>query len=318
MKSQIVYSQALPPTNRFSPDSILFYDSILMKKRSFGKWSGSFPYKIALKSGEGLKTIDSFKQVLNKISKLKVPKSTQLCFVAVGGGSIGDFVGFLSSVYLRGRPLVLIPSTWLSVVDSAHGGKNGLNFNNTKNQIGSFYPAEKIFICNDLLMTQPEERLLESFGEIIKIAVLSDAKLFGQIESRPEKNEILSLLPKLISLKLKIVNRDVFEKTGHRRLLNLGHTLGHVFESVYGWPHGIAVLLGLQFAARWSLHQGLLTQKDFFRISMFIDSLELKQNLSAALNKMIERQIVNHLTKDKKLTGKDRLDFIFIRKIGRG
>jgi 3-dehydroquinate synthase len=316
MKSQILYSQALPKVSRFSEETVLFYDSVLLKNPSFKNWLKSFPYKIALKSGEALKTIESFNLVLNKISKLGLPQSTNLTFVAVGGGSVGDFVGFMASVYLRGRRLVLLPSTWLSAVDSAHGGKNGLNFLKTKNQIGSFYPAEKIYIVKDLLLMQPSERMTESMGEIIKIAVLSDQKLFSQLEGRVSQEALYKKLPQIISLKYKIVNRDPLEKKGTRRLLNLGHTMGHVFESYYGWPHGVAVLLGLQFAARWSLHRGLISTKDFFKISMLMDSLELKQDLNTALQKIPTQKIQSLLLKDKKLTGKARLDFIFIKKVG--
>lgn len=316
MKSQIVYTKALPSPSQFIDETVLFYDSILANNKSFKDWLKNFPYKIALNSGEGLKTIKSFNSVLNKISKLKVPKSTNLTFIAVGGGSIGDFVGFLSSVYLRGRRLDLIPSTWLSAVDSSHGGKNGLNFLNTKNQIGSFYPAHKIYICEELLMSQPKERLTESLGEIVKIAVISDKKLFSLLENKISALEIYKQLPKIIGHKYKIVNQDFFEKKGLRRLLNLGHTMGHVFESHFGWPHGICVLLGLQFSARWSFNQGFLNQKDFFKISMLIDSFELNQNLNFALKKINKNKIISLLSKDKKLTAKDRLDFIFIKKIG--
>lgn len=316
MKTQIVYTKALPQPNQFFEETVLFYDSILTNNKNFKEWITNFPYKIALNSGEGLKTIKSFNTVLNKISKLEVPKSTNLTFVAVGGGSIGDFVGFLASVYLRGRRLVLIPSTWLSAVDSSHGGKNGLNFLNTKNQIGSFYPAHKIYICEELLMSQPNERLIESLGEVIKISVLSDKKLFNFLENKISASEIYKQLPKIIGLKYKIVNQDFFEKKGLRRLLNLGHTMGHVFESHFGWPHGICVLLGLQFSARWSFHLGVLNQKDFFKISMLIDSLELNENLNFALKKINKNKIISLLSKDKKLTEKNRLDFIFIKKIG--
>lgn len=319
MKSQIVYTKALPKPAQFATESVLFYDSILAKNKNISLWIKSFPYKIALKSGEQLKTIQSFNSVLNKISKLKVPKSTKLTFVALGGGSVGDFVGFAASVYLRGRKLVLIPSTWLSAVDSSHGGKTGLNLLSTKNQIGSFYPAEKIYICDGLLKTQPKARLTESMGEIIKIAVLSDAKLFKNLESNVGKlneSQILKILPRVIDLKYKIVNKDPLETKGTRRLLNLGHTMGHVFESRFGWPHGVCVLLGMQFAARWSFAKGLLSQKDFFRISMLIDSLELTYDLSEALGKLNAAQILNLLSKDKKLTAKSQLDFIFIKKIG--
>lgn len=317
MKSQIIYSQILPHPGRFPDESVLFYDSVLAKNMDFKNWARAFRFKIALRSGESLKTIDSLKAVLNKISKMEVAKSTNLTFIGVGGGSIGDFVGFAASVFLRGRKLVLIPSTWLAAVDSSHGGKNGLNFLKTKNQLGSFYLPEKIYICKNLLLGQPPERLTESYGEIIKAAVLCDRQLFARIEKLPADLEIFKLLPKLIALKYRIVEQDFLEKNGKRRLLNLGHTMGHVFESAFGWPHGISVLLGLQFAARWSFHEGRLKPDDFFRISMLIDSLDLKQDLKTALRLLKRRKLVELLGKDKKLTAHNRLDFIFVNQIGK-
>jgi 3-dehydroquinate synthase len=319
MKSQIIYSKALPKPAQFSTETVLFYDSVLIKNKKLSTWIKSFPYKVALQSGEKLKTIESFNSVLNKISKLKVAKTTHLTFLALGGGSVGDFTGFVASVYLRGRKLVLLPSTWLSAVDSSHGGKTGLNFLNTKNQIGSFYPAEKIYICEELLLTQPEARLTESMGEIIKIAVISDAKLFKNLEvqiSHLRQQDLFKILPRVIDLKCKIVERDPQEKKGIRRLLNLGHTMGHVFESHFGWAHGVSVLLGMQFAARWSFAKGTLPQNDFFRISMLIDLLDLSVNLNQALKKISLAKVSALLEKDKKLTSQRQLDFIFIKKIG--
>jgi 3-dehydroquinate synthase len=319
MKSQIIFSKALPKPAQFSTETVLFYDSILAKNKKLSPWIKSFDYKIALRSGEKLKTINSFSSVLNKISKLKVAKTTQLTFVALGGGSVGDFTGFVASVYLRGRKLVLLPSTWLAAVDSSHGGKTGLNFLNTKNQIGSFYPASIIYVCEELLLSQPKERLTESMGEIIKIAVLADAKLFKILEDKIsglKQKDVIKILPHLINLKYKIVQRDPQEKNGIRRLLNLGHTIGHVIESHYGWPHGVSVLLGMQFAARWSFKKGMLSQKDFFRISMLMDSLDLAVNLNDALKKLSTAKLSALLSKDKKLTSKSQLDFVFIKKIG--
>lgn len=319
MKSQVLYRKTLPRKGEFPEETLLFYDSVLTKNKFFSNWSKDYKFRIALKSGESLKTLGSFQAVLNKISKLQVPSSTKLTFLAAGGGSVGDFVGFVASIYQRGRPLVLVPSTWLSAVDSAHGGKNGLNFQAIKNQIGTFYPAHKIYVCEDLLNTQPESRLRESLGEVIKIAILSDAKLFKFLEQKSNhlsSADVYGKLQTMINLKYKIVAQDPFEKKGTRRLLNLGHTMGHVFESVYGWPHGICVLLGMQFSARWSLSEGYLPQKEFIRISMLIDSVEMPQSLSDALNGMSLKKISDLLFKDKKRTSTSEMDFIFIKTIG--
>lgn len=320
MNSQIVYLKSLPKPNQFSGDVVLFYDSILTKNKNLNKWLQAFPYSVALKSGESLKTIKSFNTVLNKISKFSVPQSTQLHFVAVGGGSIGDFVGFIASVYMRGRRLSLIPSTWLAAADSSHGGKNGLNFLKIKNQIGSFYPAEKIYICKELLLTQPQERLTESLGEIIKISILNDKNLFSFLENHisnitPEK--LYKILPTAISLKYKIAKRDPQESKGIRRLLNLGHTMGHVLESYYSCPHGIAVLLGIQFSAVWSYELKLINKKELLRILHLINKLNLPLDLKSLLKKISRKKIINLLEKDKKTTSAGVLEFIFIKKIGR-
>ena len=320
VQSTLIYTLDLPERSHFADETVLFYDSVLAKNKTLAPWLKSFEYKIALKSGEQLKTLSSLQSVLNKISALAVPKSTNLTFVSVGGGSVGDFVGFVASIYMRGRRLVQIPSTWLAAVDSAHGGKNGLNFNKTKNQIGTFYPAHEIFISKKLLLTQPEARLKDSMGEIIKIAVLSDAKLFNYLENSVDNlaaDEIFAKLSQIISLKYKIVSQDPNEQKGLRRLLNLGHTMGHVFEAAFGFSHGVAVLLGMKFSARWSFHKKLLAEKDFIRILNLIDSLALDAELNVVLKKIKTDQIQKLLQQDKKITSHSKMDFIFIKSIGK-
>jgi 3-dehydroquinate synthetase len=319
MKSTIIYLPKLPSVNEFPAETILLYDAVLAKNLDFKKWAAQFNFHISLKAGENLKTLDSLNFVLKKISKMNMSKSTKLTFLGVGGGSVGDFVGFLSSIYMRGRNLVLIPSTWLAAVDSAHGGKNALNILKAKNQIGTFHSANKIYICKNLLLTQPQDRLTESLGEIIKISILADKKLFKFLQEKVNKINgelILQKLPTIIKLKYKIVNSDPFEKKGYRRLLNLGHTMGHVFESALGYPHGVAVLIGLQFALRWSFNLNLLTEKDFFEISNLIEALNIKQNLNNTLKQVSNVKIQKLLLQDKKQTLTKQLDFIFIKSVG--
>ncbi len=320
MSRPVVYLSKLPSRSRFPAESVLFYDSVLASKAVFKTWASKFKYSVALKSGESLKTVDSFNQVLKKITKLNIPQSTQLTFVSVGGGSVGDFVGFLASVYLRGRGLIHIPSTWLSAVDSAHGGKNGLNFEGVKNQVGTFYPPERVYLCKELLNTQPEARLSEAMGEVVKTAVLFDEKLFTEIETQKKifsGSQIWKRLEKLVAHKYAIVEKDPNEKLGLRRLLNLGHTMGHVFESHYGWPHGVCVLLGLEFAANWSLQLRILNKSEHARIVKMTQKLKVEKTLSEALRGLNSKKVEELLKKDKKLTGESTLDFIFINKIGR-
>lgn len=320
MASLIQYVRSLPHRRQFSAESVLFYDSVLVKDRALQLWIETFEHRIDLKSGESLKTLESLGRVLQKLERLKVPKSSELTFIALGGGSVGDFVGFLASIYWRGRHFVQIPSTWLAAVDSAHGGKNGLNFNDVKNQLGTFYPAEKIWICRDLLKTQPPERLPDAFGEMLKIALLQDKDLFSifeKTEGAIRFEQAWTQLPRMIQLKYAIVQKDPLEKTGVRRLLNLGHTLGHVFESHMGWSHGFSILNGLLFATRYSHHIGMLGEKDYIRISYLLQQLGVDESLRQVLQKMKSVQVDQLLQKDKKQNQKNNLDFIFIRAVGR-
>lgn len=317
-KSALLFTQKLPSRQQFGPNSLLLYDRRLSTNRDFKSWAQEFNYKIPLTAGEKLKSLEAFTAVLNKITKLNIPQTTKLTFVAAGGGSVGDFTGFLASVYLRGRPLVLLPSTWLAAVDSAHGGKNGLNLGGAKNQIGTFHLPLQTVVCSELLSSQPRQRLAESYGEMLKIAILADKKLFFKLldiwdEPAPE-HLVIQQLPHMIALKNKIVQKDPMEQNGHRRLLNLGHTVGHLIESQTSMAHGHAVALGLHFSARWSYQRGWLSESDYISIAVAIENLGLK--LRDSLVNIPASELARLLARDKKITSEETIDFIFIKKIG--
>lgn len=315
-----MFIKSLPRRSRFPDETVLFYDVVLANKPVFKAWLKKFKHKYALQAGESLKTMDSLQQILKKMSHDQIPTSTKLTFVAAGGGSVGDFVGFLSSIFLRGRPFVQIPSTWLAAVDSAHGGKNGLNFQGVKNQLGTIYSAEQIFIVSDLLKAQPQERLIDAFGEVVKACIINEPALFKLLENNKSKLDerlLVGILPNLIRAKMKIVKTDPFEKKGIRRILNLGHTLGHVLESYFKLSHGEAVKLGLLFSARWSFHRGYLKDNDFLRISNLIHHFEAGKSLNQLLAQIILSDVEKLLSKDKKSTAAGKVDFIFIKKIGK-
>lgn len=318
-KSQVIYQSQMPSPRAFPRETVLFYDSILLKNPKIKAWIRKFPFSSPLQSGEKLKDLNSLQKQLNVLNKLSVPQTTELTFVALGGGSVGDFVGFLASIYLRGRRLVHIPSTWLSAVDSAHGGKNGLNFQSEKNQMGTFYPADQIYIVSQLLETQPPSRLQEAMGEFLKMAIIRDKKTFHFIENNiahMNSKKILSILPATIRNKYQVVAQDPYEQKGHRRILNLGHTMGHVLESHYGWPHGLCVMLGMLFSIRWSYHLKIANEATYIRVSNLIEDIWPEQTLSDDLASMPIKMIEKKLSKDKKRTSNSTIDFIFIRRVG--
>ena len=316
-KSKIQTVKKISQLKLDTQNCVIIYDKNLLKT-SAKKWIQACPISLGVVAGENLKSIQSFEKVLLQVFKLASHiELSKLTFVAVGGGSVGDFVGFLASVYKRGAQLIHIPSTWLSAVDSAHGGKTALNVQAYKNQIGTFYPAEKIYLVEEILKSQPTERVFEAYPEFFKIALIEGGALWKKTAQlkKLDHSVLWKLLPAAIQAKYRVVEKDPFEKTGLRAHLNLGHTLGHVFESVQKLPHGIAVGQGLQWAIHLSYHQGIMTAEQFRTIVFssgyqFLPQVQFEEKIS-------EKIFLNTLVKDKKMTSATEVQFIFVQSPGK-
>ena len=329
MQTKVEFLKKLPSPARlaealaFKPEKfLLVYDRQLAKSKVFCEWLRDYPHAYPVKSGESLKDLNSFASHVKKIFRLISPFSNKsLCVVAVGGGTTGDFAGFLSSVLKRGVALVHIPSTLLAAMDSAHGGKTALNVGSFKNQIGTYYPASAVLIVKSLFEDLPELQIQSAAGELAKMAVLTGGPLFARFrdEFKLDIESIWTLLPEVIEAKNRVVEKDPRETSGERQILNLGHSLGHALESYYGIAHGQAVGEGLIFALRWSAHQG------YFRGDEPNDLVEfLRQRLGflggrdfAKRHRPMARLRLHRLvTEDKKLTDTRHLSFIFLEKVG--
>ena len=316
-KTKIQTIQKLSQLKLDLPNCVFIYDKNLLKT-SAKKWIQSCPISLGVVAGEELKSIQSFEKVLIQVFKLASHiELSRLTFVSVGGGSVGDFVGFLASVYKRGAGLVHVPSTWLAAVDSAHGGKTALNIQSYKNQIGTFYPAQKIFLVEELLKSQPSERIFEAYPEFFKIALIEGGALWKKVSQlqKMDHSVLWKLLPAAIQAKYKVVAKDPFEKTGLRAHLNLGHTLGHVFESVQKTPHGIAVGQGLQWAIHLSYQQGILSAEKFREIVFstgyqFLPQVQFEEKIASSI-------FMKTLLKDKKMTSASEVYFIFVTAPGK-
>ncbi|WP_291515851.1 hypothetical protein [Bdellovibrio sp. ArHS] len=322
-KSTLLFTSTLPSLSELGEELLLIHDEILPRKSTaFKKWSQKFPLKYAVKAGESLKSVDHFPQHIRKIVQLcENASSRRLTIVVVGGGSVGDFGGFVASILKRGVKLVHIPSTWLSAIDSAHGGKTALNVGSAKNQIGTFYPANKIVLCRDLLFSQPEARAFEGFGELLKISLLQGGALWQELSREFEITSAVlwKYLARAIDAKNKVVAKDPEEVTGHRHILNLGHTVGHVLESYYQLPHGISINYGLDFALRYSVQLKIMSAVEHQKIShaavagYMLSPLrdDLFQTKASVLNDF--RKL---LLSDKKKTKSQTLRFVFLKKPG--
>lgn len=314
IQSRLFFKKSLPNSFEFK-NSILIYDQVLEQR--FGKWISKFPKRYPVMAGETLKTLKSFEEHIEKIHALASGLGKgELKIVALGGGSVGDFAGFLASIYRRGVPLIHIPSTWLAAVDSAHGGKTALNFDGAKNQLGTFYPACRVYLIREVLESNSSERCREALNEVVKIALLKGGVFWIDLRKTLAKQDLNFALWKFLKFailaKIQIVQKDPFEEKGIRHLLNFGHTLGHLIEAELGVPHGRAVGLGLRFALVWSVHHKILSLQDFSKIEIALPSHE---DLVLALGKLQKSNEL--LNRDKKKVKNGKIRFVFLKSPGR-
>lgn len=307
------------PLVKEAPHFLLIFDSVLLKNPLLKKWIHRFPMRYSVKSGEQLKDLDALPLHLKKI--LEIQKNQQVAIEKIyvlGGGSVGDFGGFVASILKRGVPVIQIPSTWLAALDSAHGGKTALNIQGFKNQIGTFHYPEKVLIIREVLETQPPIRLKEAAGEFLKTALLGGPRLFTLLShwdwvlGKVNWNDLKTF----IEVKYAVLKKDPFEKKGLRHVLNLGHTLGHVFESSKSMPHGMAIYYGLLFDMAWSTKLGLLSPQTAQKI-MSLDPWESLFDIKAdqKLFNLDEKKLRQYLLQDKKNSAQG-LRYIFIQKPG--
>lgn len=202
-------------------------------------------------SGEKSKSLDQFSRIVDFILENGVERSTPL--MAIGGGVVGDLVGFVAASVLRGIPLFHVPTTLLAMVDSSIGGKTGVNHSTGKNLIGSFYQPKGVFADVNFLKSLDEKEWVNGLSEIIKYGMIEDSGILSQINElvlgksfgSPEK--WTPLIEKSAGIKCEIVSKDVLE-SGPREFLNFGHTFAHVIEQkgkFESFSHGEAVFAGM-------------------------------------------------------------------------
>ena len=252
------------------------------------------PIIVTVKQGEQSKNIDNYQLVMNTLIEHGFTRTD--CLVSIGGGVVGDLGGFISSTYMRGIDFYNIPTTLLSQVDSSIGGKTAIDYNGIKNIIGSFYTPKCVLIDPNTLKTLDKRQLHAGLVEAIKMACTCSSSLFEIIsKSKNLENDIDEIIFQSLQIKQKIVEEDLEEK-GLRRVLNFGHTLGHIIESAsnYNLLHGECVGIGmLSFSSDKARKQ--------------IKKLLKKYNLPTSYDLTL-KDIEDYLIHDKKKTG----DYIWI------
>ena len=252
------------------------------------------PIIVTVKQGEQSKNIDNYQLVMKTLIEHGFTRTD--CLVSIGGGVVGDLGGFISSTYMRGIDFYNIPTTLLSQVDSSIGGKTAIDYNGIKNIIGSFYTPKCVLIDPNTLKTLDKRQLHAGLVEAIKMACTCSSSLFEIIsKSKNLENDIDEIIFQSLQIKQKIVEEDLEEK-GLRRVLNFGHTLGHIIESAsnYKLLHGECVGIGmLSFSSDKARKQ--------------IKKLLKKYNLPTSYDLSL-KDIEEYLIHDKKKTG----DYIWI------
>ncbi len=223
----------------------LYAETLVQSLESQGCKTG----KLVLENGEESKNGGTFLRILEFLAENQLTRSDAV--VALGGGMVGDIAGFASACYLRGIKYVQIPTTLLAMVDSSVGGKTAIDLSIGKNLAGAFCQPSLVICDHSCLNSLPEDIFSDGCAEVIKYGILGDAELFAHLEEKGRDFDREYVIHSCVSMKRDYVCEDEFD-TGVRRMLNLGHTLGHAVEikSDFALSHGKSVAIGLAAVAR--------------------------------------------------------------------
>lgn len=273
-------------------------------------------HSIVLTSTEKNKSFATLQKIHSALIKNNFGRDSII--VAIGGGIIGDITGFAASTYMRGIKYIQVPTTLLASVDSSVGGKTGINFNETKNIIGSFYQPKLVMIDTDFFNTLPSEEMLCGLGEIIKHCFLTNKGFLDFVRKNSEKilsndtTAVHKVITESILFKGGVVAADEKE-SGIRKILNLGHTFAHAFEveQKHKLKHGQAVIVGITCALYLSQKLNLIEEKEFNNdlqfLLMFSDKIHLKN---------INRKILFNVMQRDKKNRNNEIKFVLLNKIG--
>ena len=273
--------------------------------------------RIAVASGEASKGIPLLLALTDRLTVLGADRQTAL--IALGGGVVGDLTGFAASIYMRGIPVIQVPTTLLAQVDSSIGGKTGVDTPAGKNLLGAFHQPKAVFTDIAFLRTLPEAMLRSGLAEVIKYGVVDSPDLLEDLEEAAVRNGLREppFLGRIVAtacrIKKQLVENDERD-LGVRRILNFGHTVGHAVEAAsdYRLSHGESVTIGMVAAARLSRKLYGLPSAEADRIEALIKAVGLPIRLPAGIN---PKEIRSRLNLDKKKEG-DTSHFVLIKKMG--
>tara|TARA_E500000178_G_scaffold356330_1_gene433452 strand:+ start:5715 stop:6824 length:1110 start_codon:yes stop_codon:yes gene_type:complete len=274
-------------------------------------------------SNEKNKSLISVNKLLNKLFTKNFNRSDLI--ISVGGGIAGDIAGFVASIYKRGINFINIPTTLLAQVDSAIGGKTGVNSSYGKNLIGSFNQPKLVIVDISFLKTLPKKEMICGFAEILKHAIIKDRKFFNWLKINSKKilsknnNALVYAIKKSCEIKMFFVNKDVNEKN-IRMKLNFGHTFAHAIEVKNNYSkkntHGEAVLSGMILATRLSVVKKICRPKVLDEIKKIYEKNNLTYTYKKFSKKKSIESLIPYLKQDKK-NNDSKINFILLKNIGK-
>jgi 3-dehydroquinate synthase len=284
---------------------------VVTDRKIFSLFGTSFPdCPIAfVPEGESAKSWEVLVDLYGQLIASKLDRSWSL--LAIGGGTVSDIAGFAAHTWMRGIGFLTAPTTLLAMTDASIGGKNGIDFKGFKNVVGSFHLPSAIFCDVDTLRTLDATQFASGMAEVIKHAIIDGEEYFSFLEASIAQGgesglDYVSCPAQLLRhmvcvsqrIKLGIVERDPWE-AGERRILNLGHSLGHAIEIASGLPHGHAISLGIALASSFSMRKGRMKPNTAKRISGLLSGYGLPVDY-ASLVKPIGAEVIAALFMDKK------------------
>lgn len=274
------------------------------------------PPVLLVAAGEAGKRLPAVERLAEELAALGADRDSVL--LALGGGVLGDLVGFLAAIYMRGIRYVQLPTTLLAQVDSSVGGKTGANLGAGKNLVGCFHPPIAVYADLDTLGTLPPAELRAGLQEAIKAGIIRDRELFDMLDRERaailagDPEALRAVVARCVRVKAEVVGADEHEG-GLRMILNFGHTLGHAIEAATGYTqllHGQAIGWGMLGALRIAERRGLVDEADAVRVSDVIHAYGPLPPFNAS-----PEQLVASTVRDKKNRGGAR-SFVLARGIG--
>jgi len=268
-------------------------------------------------AGEGSKSMPEVERLSRSLIQAGHDRSSFV--VALGGGVVGDLAGFVAAIFYRGIPFVQIPTTIVSQVDSAVGGKTGVNTPDGKNLIGAFHQPRLVLTDPETLLTLPGREFREGFAEVIKHAAIRDFEMLADLEALDpiDQNVPAELIARNVAIKARVVEEDEKETSGTRALLNFGHTIGHGIEASvpYGTLlHGEAISLGIRAALALSEAHSGLRKEESVRILNLLRHFQLPLQLPADIPSAL---VLEKMSRDKKFAHGKRT-FVLLDRLGNG